>query len=766
MHPHEEHDERHCSRRTFLQRAALATLAAGLPGPTLEPLPDGPVPEDWFAFRRPEPGAASGSVLDASAWLDAPAGSHGFVKRDGDRLCFEDGTRVQFWGTGIAAGHPYVGEQKAERWARYLATYGANAVRFHKFTRPAISGNVSTRLDEEKWAQLDYFQARLRERGVYYGWSPIYGHRPRPGDAERLRAYDEIAAIEVPWSHLSGSTSGLVNFAEGVQDLHIDLVTHMLEHRNPHTGLRYADDPALAFVELQNEDNLFWGAIEKVLPQAPTYRRLLKKQFSNWLTEKYGSQRELVAAWGEEHVPDGAHLEKDNFYPKPNHGYFSYEYEQAREADRPMPRHVMDRMQFLYERQSSFYERFSEAIRETGYEGPIVSTNWQAGSGPSHYLNLHSDYRTGLIDRHNYFGGGTGHTLEAPGEVNNAAMVSAPGSGLLSTGMQQVENRPFALSEWISKAPNEWTAEAAPLVAAYGMGLQGWDASYSFANNNPHLTETVGQRNHNVYNTDVPTHMGLYPVLARMIYRRDVEEGDVISERNVNLEQLSEGILGFSETVEQDYDVKAFGGVVPQEALAAGRVVVDFTDAPEETTAPDLSPFWNRERHVIQSNTEQLTWHYAPGDEATDDASQRASFVRIDTPGTKGVVGFASGTRHRLGAVELDIDTSFAVVFVTSLSREAPVTEADRLLVTTVARARNTGMTYSDDGTRLLKIGEAPLLLEPVRLTLSVDRPGAPTVRVLDHAGRRTGRTVAPRADGTVRLDGAEHETLYYELVY
>ena len=734
MHPHEEHDERHCSRRTFLQRAALAALAAGLPGPTLEPLPDGPVPEDWFAFRRPEPGAASGSVLDASAWLDAPAGSHGFVKRDGDRLCFEDGTRVQFWGTGIAAGHPYVGEQKAERWARYLATYGANAVRFHKFTRPAISGPVSTRLDEEKWAQIDYFQARLRERGVYYGWSPIYGHRPRPGDAERLRAYDEIAGIEVPWSHLSGSTSGLVNFAKDLQALHIDLVTHVLEHRNPHTGLRYADDPALAFVELQNEDNLFWGAIEKVLPQAPTYRRLLKKQFSNWLTEKYGSQRELVAAWGEEHVPDGAHLEKDNFYPKPNHGYFSYEYEQAREADRPMPRHVMDRVQFLYERQSSFYERFSEAVRETGYEGPIVSTNWQAGSGPSHYLNLHSDYRTGLIDRHNYFGGGTGHTLEAPGEVNNAAMVSAPGSGLLSTGMQQVENRPFALSEWISKAPNEWTAEAAPLVAAYGMGLQGWDASYSFANNKPHLTETVGQRNHNVYNTDVPTHMGLYPVLARMIYRRNVEEGDVISERNVNLEQLSEGILGFSETVEQDYDEKSFGGIVPQEALAAGRVVVNFTEGPEATRAPDLSPFWNRERHVIQSNTEQLTWHYTPGDTATDPPDERSSFVTIDTPGTKGVVGFAAGKTHVLGAVELQIETPFAVVFVTALGEEASVAKAGRLLVTTVARARNTGMRYSEDGTRLLNIGRAPIRLEPVRLAL--------------------------------RLDGAAHEAIYYDLAY
>ena len=47
-------------------------------------------------------------------------------------------------------------------------------------------------------------------------------------------------------------------------------------------------------------------------------------------------------------------------------------------------------------------------IRGTGYEGEIVASNWQAGRALSHYYNLHSDYRVGVIDRHNYFGGGGG----------------------------------------------------------------------------------------------------------------------------------------------------------------------------------------------------------------------------------------------------------------------------------------------------------------------------------------------------------------------
>ena len=98
------------------------------------------------------------------------------------------------------------------------------------------------------------------------------------------------------------------------------------------------------------------------------------------------------------------------------------------------------------------------------------------------------------------------------------------------------------------------------------------------------------------------------------------------------------------------------------------------------------------------------------------------------------MVGFAAGKTHALGAVELQIETPFAVVFMTALGEGASVAEAGRLLVTTVARARNTGMRYSEDGTRLLNVGRAPIRLEPVRLAL--------------------------------RLDGAAHEAIYYEIAY
>ncbi|MDO1499035.1 beta-galactosidase [Winogradskyella maritima] len=128
---------------------------------------------------------------------------------------------------------------------------------------------------------------------VTYLW-----HRVKPKDSSRLIAYEEIADLSYPWHHLNGSTSSLVNFATDLQDLNIELTVNMLNRVNPYTGLRYADDPALSFVEFQNEDDIFWAAIERSLEQAPTYKKMLSKQFSLWLKEKYGTDERLKIAWG------------------------------------------------------------------------------------------------------------------------------------------------------------------------------------------------------------------------------------------------------------------------------------------------------------------------------------------------------------------------------------------------------------------------------------------------------------------------------------
>ncbi|MGZ8558372.1 MAG: hypothetical protein ACXWWC_08575, partial [Chitinophagaceae bacterium] len=651
----------------------------------------------------------------------------------------------------IASDNPFVENNKAKQWVKFMASYGINGVRFHKFTWDATDGVHSTQITNSNWRNFDFFCNELRNVGIYYSWSHIYGHRLMPADSARVLAYSEVANTKFPWSHLNGTTVSLVNYAEDLQAINIELTVNMLNHVNSVTGLKYADDPALSFIELQNEDNIYWGAIEETLKQTPTYRALLCKKFTQWLKNKYGSQENLIKAWNNRGLPVGESIEKENIYPRPNHGYFSHESDMAAKAGKDIPADVTDRATFLYDEQVKFYNRFIKAIRETGYKGVIVASCWQAGSGLTHFYNLHADYLAGAVDRHNYSGGGTGHTFQ-PGKIENEPMVSHPGSGLLSTGFQQVDDRPFQISEWMALIPNQWTAESSPIIAAYGMGLQGWDASYSFAMDYSHFTPTI-QSGHGVYNVTSPTQLALYPPLSAMLYRNDIKEGATVFQRNINISDLQKGKMNVEEKITQQYDVKSFESQAPEQVLGIGKVTLTF-DSSTAFNNTTWKKHLDTKKKVVRSNTGQLLWDYSG-----------KGFFTINSPGTKGIVGFAAGKTYHLNELSLQTNNPFAVILVSSMERNKDINTSKRILVTTMARAKNTGMELNADTTRLLKVGSAPILLEPVQVTLSNKRKGNLKIFVLDHSGNRTSVQV-PVIKGKISLDGKKYKTLYYEMVY
>ena len=73
----------------------------------------------------------------------------------------------------------------------------------------------------------------------------------------------------------------------------------LLSRPNPYTGIPLAKDPALAIIQLQNEDSLlFWTAQNIKGKQA----ELLGRQFGEWLKAKYGSLEAAFRAWGNDKV--------------------------------------------------------------------------------------------------------------------------------------------------------------------------------------------------------------------------------------------------------------------------------------------------------------------------------------------------------------------------------------------------------------------------------------------------------------------------------
>jgi len=310
------------------------------------------------------------------------------------------------------------------------------------------------------------------------------------------------------------------------------------------------------------------------------------------------------------------------------------------------------------------------------------------------------------------------------------------------------------MSEWIHVYPSLYSAEGPAIFAAYGMGLQGWDASYEFqsSSGSKAFSDIVGNLPFGVWNADVPSQIGQYPVLARMIARGDVKEGDTISVRKVSPQELADGKFNFSDHVTQQGDVKSFGGSVPASALAAGRCLVNFVDQPQPSTFPDMSRY--QQGAAIRSNTGQLLW----------DASAQGYFT-VDTPGTKAVVGFAEGKAAALGNVRITLNCPYASVFLTSAERGADLAHCKHALISAVARNSNSGFTYFDLDHRLLENGKAPILLEPVKATFSIVGRPITAVNILDHDGKATGRTLTAN-QGRFSLDGSVDKALYYEVVF
>ena len=98
-------------------------------------------------------------------------------------------------------------------------------------------------------------------------------------------------------------------FTPAIIEAQRDYARQLLTHVNAFRHVRYADDPAIAIVEISNEDSLFmWGAREHLKTLPPYYADLLQSQYSAWLIKKYGTTEKLRAAWSDGAEPLGDDL--------------------------------------------------------------------------------------------------------------------------------------------------------------------------------------------------------------------------------------------------------------------------------------------------------------------------------------------------------------------------------------------------------------------------------------------------------------------------
>jgi hypothetical protein len=181
-------------------------------------------------------------------------------------------------------------------------------------------------------------------------------------------------------------------------------------------------------------------------------------------------------------------------------------------------------------------------------------------------------------------------------------------------------------------------------------------------------------------------------------------------------------------------------------------MVVAFTAKPTPSTLPDPARY--RKGTAIVSSTGQLTWD-----------TGGKGYITINTPGTRGVVGFAQGKTLQMGSIAITSDSEYACILVTAAGKGETLADTKTALISAIARACNTGFTYFTVDNRVIENGSGPILLEPVKATIRFTGRKIAVVHILDHDGRRTPTTLPVKANGFT-IDGAKDRALYYEVTF
>jgi len=817
-----------------------------------------PPPTYWSPWSMNVTTAQPG-VLSADSLLDKPAGRDGpIVIRDGH--FYSGNSRVRFWGVNIAFGANFPPHEEADRLAARFARYGINAVRFHHMDNQPYPNGIFAdagleTLSPTALERLDYFIFALKRSGIYADLnlhvSRGYGHYHRDAAGHDGPNLDKIVDLFDP--ELIAAQK--------------KYASDLLQHFNVYTRLKYADDPAVGIVEINNENSLFMWNSDRTIANLPlVYQVELTTQWNHWLSAKYGTREHLRSVWsaGEQKLGDsmlsdgdflsmqegkkplwlveqkgtarmkvafdragggdgklhgvvlditavdgadwhlqidmpGLQISKGEHYTlqflarseqpmvvgasvamahepwesmggsatittssKPQ--MFSVPFDATLSDDNarvlfslgrqtgklylssvtlrpggrtgllpeenainlsvqtpvtlgsPTPARRDDWYAFLQQTEENYFVGMMNYLKkDLGVKCPITGT---IGFGPMGTL---TQSKMDFVDAHAYWEHPTFPHREwdpADWTMQNLAMVDHPSQATLwALGATRVAGKPFTVTEYQHPAPNDWAAECIPFIATYA-ALQDWDGVFLFAYS--HNYEYDKNRITSFFDIEGnPTKMPLMPIGARLLdsIRPIAPDANAI---DVTGDQLAQSI--------------------PRYAVDQAGFLRDVvgTDMKDRLNTPTAIRFQDSRDKRAAADPNRATW--------TSSGAGTGRFIFGD-PTAAVFIGFAKGDMPvELAQSNVRIESMsspFATIVVVPAVPGQHLADSNRLLITAVARAQNTGMQW-DAGRHTIENhwGTAPVQIEVVNATVSL--PGEwKHAMALDASGKPTGKDLS-----------------------
>jgi hypothetical protein len=389
-------------------------------------------------------------------------------------------------------------------------------------------------------------------------------------------------------------------------------------------------------------------------------------------------------------------------------------------------------MRFLVEVQRNYYLEMQRYLRdEVGVRVPMTGSNWTQGGG---LLAALRDMP--FTDSHTYWN----HPAR-DGAVNNNAMVGSSGTVFGGLAFNRMAGKPFFASEWDEPWPNEWRAELPVWVAGIS-ALQDWNGLTVYTYR--HSSQVPIDRISGAFETfNDPARFGLFPNAALIFRRGDLKPATQTVGVAIPLD------LAASAASPTPWASSAYGALVEtqriESVLAAAPTGYDRVVRPsDKITAEAL--------------------RRAEGGRIWRDVNRKVG--AIDTPLSQAVYG-ALSEAGELSTADMRVTSPsrFGTIALGSLT-DAPITRSERLLLTAVGRAENTGFAYNILRTKKANDGSGPILTDGIRgnISIATTQPDM-EVWAVSAEGKLSEQVPTRYENGKLSFEiGPQWKTIYYQL--
>jgi hypothetical protein len=389
-----------------------------------------------------------------------------------------------------------------------------------------------------------------------------------------------------------------------------------------------------------------------------------------------------------------------------------------------------DWFDFLQQLDESYFTDFRDYLKnDLKVAAPVTGT---IGLGP---LGTLGQSKMDFVDAHAYWD----HPKFPNNDwnprnwtIDNKPMVDDPAKARLwELAATRVAGKPFTVTEYNHAAPNDYQAEAIPIIATYA-ALQDWDAVFLFS----YSHNSQFEKDHTRSYFDIEgnwSKMAAMPLAARLFLGGHVKpftaSEPVYTQRPALLKNASASY----------YDIWRFTSHhLKWQQLLGARTSLHFDQPParREPETPDPRLTFT----ASGPNTGRYT---------------------LNDPHAPVFTGFNTGPFPiPLGPAKLEkLETPFASIMLIPADPTKTVAESDRLLLVATARTENTNQQWNATRTTVgTNWGKAPARIEVVKATLTL--PHDYTVRPLDAAGQPINETRTANKTLTI----GDMPTVWYEL--